>query len=152
MTSIEIVSALQRYWALNGPADFATVFPGTVNDVSGELMWGEFWVTRIQEPLQRWSSQRTFQLSIDVHLFSQSSDPRAIYALADSAEQTLGAKVLKITSVVDEQPIGTLRMYEPDLKDLSRPESVGQPHSSQHLLLTVGAVALDQLHGASVLT
>ncbi|TWT42804.1 hypothetical protein KOR42_46080 [Thalassoglobus neptunius] len=149
MTSIEIVSALQRYWALNGPADIATVFPGTVHDVSAESMWGEFWVTRIQEPLQRWTSPKAFQLSIDVHLFSQSSDPQAIYELADSAGQTLGSKVLTVTSVVDEQPIGTLRMYEPDLKDLSRPESVGQPQSSQHLLLTVGAVALDHLHSAS---
>ncbi|MEW4490977.1 hypothetical protein AB1L42_23050 [Thalassoglobus sp. JC818] len=143
MDFIEIVSGLQRFWSLNGPADVATVFPGAIKDVSAEKMWLEFWVTRINEPLQRWSSPRSFECSIDVHLFSESEDPRAVYVLADVAGETLGSKVVNINSLDDDQQIGTLRMKEPNLMDLTRAESVGQSHSSQHLLLSIAAVALD---------
>ena len=139
MTHTEIISGLQQYWSLNGPQNVPTIFPGASTSVASETLWVEFWVSQLTEQIKRPSGPLSQQLTIDVHVFSNSQNKRDVNVLADEVVATLRSAIVPIPSVPSP---GTLRIEEPVVRDLTRSETTGNAIAVQHWLVTVPAFAI----------
>ena len=143
MTHADIIASLQQFWSDNGPQSAPTIFAGAPIAVTSDPMWMEFWVTEIAEPAKRPAGPLRQTLSIDLHLFSKSDLKREINSLADAAGSVLRSAIVPVLS--GGQSVGTLRIEEPALRDISRPKLSGSATGIQHWLITARAVAQESI-------
>lgn len=142
MNITDIVASLQKYWTAHGPQEVTTMFSGTSLDVSADSTWMEFWLSQIQEIAQRSGSPQQISLLIDVHLFSRDTNKRAINTLVDETISILRSPAIPIHSSSDPTlEVGQLRCHEPTIRDFSRTPSEGTQSSTQHLVLSLNAIA-----------
>lgn len=136
----DVIAALQKHWVAAGPEDVPAVFAGSLQDVSRELVWSEFWVTQLRQLEQRGNSPLQWGALIDIHLFSRDPDKRRIYGLVD---ETTAAFSVLITLSRTGQPtdsLGWLQCREPISRDFSRERAIGESVPLQHMVVSLSAL------------
>ena len=141
MTTPDITASLQKFWTAAGPVNVKTVFSGISTDVTDQSTWIEFWISQLTEGIRRGTSPTQMQLFIDIHLFSNNQNKRAINALVDSVRSTLEVDALPVYSAdVPVTQVGQLRCFESVIRDLSRAEATQSPVALQHFVVSIPAV------------
>lgn len=138
----DLTAELQKFWSAASPVDVTTQFPGVLLDATQLDQWYEFWLTHVEGRPGGASQGEMLTLLIDVHCFSRQPEKRKVFELADAVRRALSQQTLSLRSTADPaQTIGTLRLYEATIRDLSR-ESPGEPGwPLQHVLVTLAARA-----------
>lgn len=142
MNIADIIASLQKFWSESGPTAVITLFPGVKLDVSRETEWIELWPHQLQEYPSRDSSPNQWSMLLDLHLFAQTENKRAIYVTLDEVQDALTNKSISITSSNNvELIVGTMRFQEPIIRDFTRLETLGTTKATQHTLISYQAIA-----------
>jgi hypothetical protein len=120
MSATDLLARLILHCRSALPEGTVILQPGDSLQHSPASAWAEFWIDRISTSISRRSSPRETEFSLTINCFarppqSTSAATQLANALSDCLRQS------DVPLNVQEPSCGTLRLREPELRDVSRP-------------------------------
>lgn len=119
-----IAGSLFAHWADQFPLNVPTIYPGTERDLAGAAEWLDIAVESWGERARRANGRRIVSLAVVVHCFAKpATDHGRADVLADAARATLAGRTIEVRDADEsgEPVVGYIKLFEPQVRDLSRP-------------------------------
>ncbi len=120
MSATDLLARLILHCRTALPEGTVILQPGDSLPQSPASAWAEFWIDRISTSISRRSSPQESEFSLTINCFarppqSASAATQLANALSDCLRQS------DVPLNVQEPSCGTIRLREPELRDVSRP-------------------------------
>jgi hypothetical protein len=120
MSATDLLARLILHCRLALPEGTVILQPGDSLQQSPAAAWAEFWLDRLSTPVSRRSSPRESEFSLTINCFARPPQSASAAAqLANALSNCLRQSDVSLN--VQEPSCGTLRLREPELRDVSRP-------------------------------
>lgn len=143
ITLEQLSTALQRHVAEEMPENVPLVLPGVVLDAETTAEWIEFSCDAVDGVVQRDSPAELQEVSVTLQVFVRASrQTTRVQALADAARSIISRRLIDVhdQTVSDEPVIGSVRLREADVRDLTRVHAAEQRRALRHVVVTARGV------------
>lgn len=139
-----ISAGLQTWWRDQFPLNVTTIYPGVLVDTSATDEWIEIQIDTWSRRPQRTIDKRLLDFSLTIHCFVKSTtDTKRIHELTDAAGETLSQKDVPVKNYdLSAEPIlGYAKLFETDVRNLSRNDVDTNKHNMFHTVLSCTGIA-----------
>ncbi|VAX40671.1 hypothetical protein MNBD_PLANCTO02-2912 [hydrothermal vent metagenome] len=134
-----ISAGLQTWWRDQFPLSVATAYPGLFINTETMSEWIEIQIDTWSRRPQRAIDKRLLDFSLTIHCFVKpTGDTKRIHVLTDAVRETLAQRDIPIKNydVSAETVIGFAKLFEIEVRDLSRNDFDSNKHRMFHSALS----------------
>jgi len=135
---VDLTAVLQRAWMEAAGEQVPTQFPGVPLDATRLAAWFEFWITQVEQPLQRVPGTEVRMVLLDIHCFSRRPEKRQVMAMADRVCTVFAHQAFPLSP--DGAALlsgGAIRLREAAVRDLTRETGHEPKLPIQHLVVSL---------------
>lgn len=139
MPASDLLAVLVSHCRSALPEGTQILQPGDALQSPPTSAWAEFWIDRVTSPVSRRSSPRETEFSLTINCFAR--PPRSVTAatqLAAALSDCLRHSIVPLDAQVAAR--GSLRLREPELRDISRPITA-KSAGLWHWIITISGTA-----------
>lgn len=140
----QITASLLTWFRDQYPLTTTIAYPNVRIDTTTLDDWLELSLAQWSRRPQRSSSLKQISLSLTIHCFAkQKLDKSRIHQLTDAVRQTISQKTVPLRDydTSGTPVIGYATLHEPEIRDLTRPDTDTQRHHLQHTVITTPGTA-----------